>query len=230
MKVIPPPAQDFDIYVARPETVFTEREDEPLEALYAQGFLPYSGTKDLQDVFYSARSARVVLPQFDLTSENRRIAKKFDGTFTIERVPYPAFTPDETFYSFCLKYFAEKHGVGAMPHARLETILGSGLLTTVAIYRDQDSIVAYVLEVEDGSMGHYWFSFYDLSLAKQSLGLWLMLDCTRGAKAKGLKHYYLGTVYGEQALYKTNFSPLEWWDGSAWSADIKLLRERGRQD
>jgi arginyl-tRNA--protein-N-Asp/Glu arginylyltransferase len=57
-----------------------------------------------------------------------------------------------------------------------------------------------------------------------------MLDCIRSAKAAGLKHYYLGTVYGEKALYKTNFEPLEWWDGKSWSKDIALLKELSRRE
>src|SRR5437870_4904348 len=79
-------------------------------------------------------------------------------------------------------------------------------------------------------MPHYWYSFYDLALAKQSLGLWLMLDAVRDAQERGLTHYYLGTVYGEKALYKTNSEPLEWWDGKQWQSDVALLKERGRSD
>ena len=73
-------------------------------------------------------------------------------------------------------------------------------------------------------MAHYWFSFYDLAYARQSLGLWLMLDCIRDAEQRGLKNYYLGTVYGPNALYKTNFAPLEWWGEAGWSRDIQLLK------
>jgi arginyl-tRNA--protein-N-Asp/Glu arginylyltransferase len=231
MKIIAPPAADFSSYIARPETIFIEREDEPLATLYSQGFLPYSSTENLHNVFYSARSARIALPELALTSENRRIARKFDGQFSKERAPLPGFNADEAFYSFCLDYFAAKHGADAMPRARLKTILSAGLITAVATYRNaEDAVVAYVLEVAEGAMAHYWFSFYDLVLAKQSLGLWLMLDCARDAQARGLAHYYLGTVYGHKALYKTNFEPLEWWSGSAWSRDIVLLKDLSRSE
>ena len=121
-----------------------------------------------------------------------------------------------------------------MPRERLEYIVHSGLITNIIIYRDALKPIAYVLEIGDtaqsNSFGHYWFSFYDLSYAKQSLGLWLILDALRSAKKDGREYYYLGTVYGEKALYKTNFEPLEWWDGEQWNTDIKLLKERGRTD
>jgi len=229
MRNIPTPKQDFATYIARPDTVFVAREQEPLQQLYALGYLPYSGTKNLCDVFYSARSARVPLPEFELTSENRRIAKKFDGQFTKERVEY--FVPDEAFYDFCTAYFAQKHGERAMPRERLETIMRGTPAIKTTVYRSlSGQVVAYVLEVEDGAMSHYWFSFYDLAYAKQSLGLWLILDALRDAKARGLMYCYLGTVYGDKTLYKTNFKPLQWWDGEQWSSDIALLKEYARTE
>lgn len=231
MKHIPHPRLDFDTYVLRPETQCILREpNDSLEQLYAAGYLPYSGAKGLQNIFYDARSARVVLKAFEATSENRRISKKFDGVFERMRVPLAEFNADEAFYIFCVEYFAQKHGEHAMPRARLETILHSGLVTDVLVYKNAGKTVAYVLEVNSGSMGHYWFSFYDLAYAAQSLGLWLMLDCVRTAKEAGLTHYYLGTVYGSKALYKTNFEPMEWWDGGAWNSDLKLLKELSRSE
>jgi arginyl-tRNA--protein-N-Asp/Glu arginylyltransferase len=230
MKTISTPHKDFDIYIARPDTQWLLREGEPLAEIYAGGYLPYSGAKDSKDIFYSGRSARVVLSEFALTSENRRIAKRFDGVFQKAVVPFSEFKPDEHFWDLSLTYFAQKHGANAMPRARIEALFAAGIITCVITYSQGTDIVAYVLEVEDGPMGHFWYSFYDITYARQSLGMWLMLDCVRDAKERGLTHYYLGTVYGEKALYKTNFQPLEWWDGTTWSHDQKLLRERGRSE
>ena len=198
--------------------------------LYALGYLPYSGSRGASDTLYMSRSARVLLQKLHTTSENRRIAKKFDGRFTKESVSLETFDVGEAFMTFCLNYFAQKHGADAMPRERLEFILHNSFISHIVVYKNNDVPIAYVFEMRDGSAGHYWYSFYDLSLAQQSLGLWLMFDCVRDAKERGLAYYYLGTVYGEKALYKTNFEPLEWWDGGKWSTDIKLLRERGHTD
>lgn len=225
------PQQDFNVYIARPETIWIEQEPgDQLAFIYESGHLPYSGADGLQGIFYSARSARITLKEFQLSSENRRIAKKFDGHFTKEKVA--DFKPDEAFYEFSTNYFAEKHGTHSMPTRRLETIMESGLISNTTIYRSirDESIVAYVLEVRSGTMGHYWFSFYDLQFARQSLGLWLMLDSIRDAKADGLIYYYLGTVYGEKALYKMNFEPVEWWNGSSWQHDTAALKKLARKD
>jgi arginine-tRNA-protein transferase len=208
----------------------TREPGDSLAEAYEKGYLPYTGSPHAPDTLYMARSARVDLAHFKLTSENRRIAKKFDGQFTKERIARKDFTPDAAFYDFCITYFAARHGEKAMPRSRLEFIMASPFITHIARYTQGDKLVGYVLLMHEGSAEHYWFSFYDLELARQSLGLWLMLDCIRDAKTAGLAQYYVGTVYGEKALYKTNFEPLEWWDGMYWNTDVKLLREHGRSD
>ncbi|MES2203260.1 MAG: GNAT family N-acetyltransferase [Patescibacteria group bacterium] len=225
MKHIAEPARDFAMYVP-PGIEYIKREPaDSAAAVYGSGYLPYSGTKNLLNVFYRARSARVVVPQFILTSENRRIAKKFDGIFSTSHIKGP---PPREATEFCLSYFKERHGIDAMPRERLEIVFAQ--VTNTTIYRSKDMVVAYVVSIEDGECGHYWYSFYDTAYARQSLGMWLMLDCIRDAQARGLRHYYLGTVYGEKALYKTNFAPLEWWDGTEWSGDVAALKERARLD
>jgi arginyl-tRNA--protein-N-Asp/Glu arginylyltransferase len=201
-----------------------------LAELYGLGYLPYSGARDIEHTLYMARSARVLLKKFCMTSENRRIAKKFDGRFTKERVPIGQFNADEDFYAFCLAYFAERHGSRAMPRERLDFIMRSPFISHIIVYSQAGAIIGYAFELREGDSAHYWYSFYDLSFVRESLGLWLMLDCVRDAAEAGLEYYYLGTLYGEKALYKTNFEPLEWWSGQAWESDIKRLRERSRSD
>jgi len=210
---------------------FAVREaEDSLGNLYARGFLPYSGTLDIRDTFYMARSARLTLASLTLTSENRRIAKKHDGKFTKERIPVSEFdSRDESFLSFCLEYFKARHG-NAMPRERLEFILSLKLISHIVVYKKDDTVIGYVFEVSDTQMTHFWYSFYDLSYLKQSLGLWLMLDSIRDSKEAGREHFYLGTAYGEKGLYKTNFEPLEFWDGETWNPDIKTLKELCRRD
>lgn len=202
-----------------------------LAEVYARGFLPYSGVQDTRNIFYFARNARVLLPEWKMSSENRRIAKKFDGQFTKTRTPFSEFTITEEFIEFWLSYFKLRHNPGMMPRERLELILSFGLISTVISYQDKSgNAVGYVLEVESEGMRHYWYSAYEMSLVRQSLGLWLMGDCVKDAHEAGLTHYYLGTVYGAKALYKTNFEPIEWWDGASWNTDMALLKKRAQTD
>lgn len=222
--------QNYDTYTFGYAQYAQREGGEPLAFIYENGYLPYSGSPNVQDIFYMARSARVPLPEWRMTSENRRIAKKFNGAFEKKRIARAEFVADEDFYGLCLGYFSTLHGERAMPRTRLEHILSCGLVSDVIEYRREGKPVAYVLEVSENGIRHYWFSFYSPEFAKQSLGLWLMQDGVRDAKEAGAAHYYLGTVYGERALYKTNFEPLQWWNGSEWSADVGRLKERGRTD
>lgn len=211
---------------------YVERDvGDKLEDIYAQGYLPYSGTPYKKDIFYMARSARIDVRLFALNSENRRIAKRFDEKFTRRVIPYSTFDfKDKDFLAFCLAYFSKRHGKGAMTKKRLEHILASELITHIVEYREGEEIRAYVFELQEGGMAHFWFSFYDLALTNQSLGMWLMIDCVRKAQEKHKEYYYLGTVYAEKALYKTNFDALEYWNGAEWARDIKKLKERSRSD
>ncbi len=207
------------------------QKGDKLSDIYNLGYLPYSGSRDVKDTFYMARSARVPLDSFALSSENRRVAKKFDDHFERSSAPIDKFDArDKTFISFCAEYFAKRHGPEVMPLERLRTILNSGLISQIVSYRDKDKLVAHVFEVTDGKMTHFWFSFYDLALAHQSLGMWLMLDSARQARTRGAKHFYIGTVYGQKALYKTAFKNIEYWDGNEWVADIKKIKQLGRKD
>jgi arginyl-tRNA--protein-N-Asp/Glu arginylyltransferase len=175
-----------------------------------------------------ARGARVLLHDFSYTSENRRVAKRFENMFTVERI-VPA-SVGEDIRTLFLTYFAERHGSRVMPPARLDAILATPLPLEVVTYKKDGELTAAVLEIGDKTFGHIYYSAYALSLIRQSLGMWLMLDVARQAKEAGRTHYYLGTVYGEKALYKANLEPLEFWDGTAWNTDVTQLRALARAE
>jgi len=202
-----------------------------LSEIYASGYLPYSGSFEVENIFYMARSARVPLADFSLSSENRRVARKFDGKFHRVVKPIKEFDiRDKDFLSFCVDYFAKRHGPKVMPLERLRVILDSGIISHIVSYQEEGRPVAYVFECSDKHMTHFWFSFYDLNLIRQSLGMWLMLDSVKFAKKREAEHLYVGTVYGEKALYKTAFKNLEYWDGGSWVADIKKLKALSGSD
>jgi len=147
-----------------------EKEDS-LADIYAQGYLPYSDTKVAKDIFYMARSARIYLSRFKLNSENRRITKRFYGLFTCEVTPFPEFSyVDDNFLTFCLEYFSKRHGPKVMSKDRLRCILKSDLVSHITTYKKGKEVVAYIFEVEDEKMTHYWFSFYDLQFVSRRCG------------------------------------------------------------
>lgn len=206
---------------------------EPGEAvapIYAAGFLPSSSDPAVYNEFYMARSIRVPLSAFSPTSENRRILKKFDGQFDTDQLDRNALKHSEPFKNCFLSYFADRHGQSVMSRERLEGILDTDLPLQGIRYSRNGTPVAYVLEVQEGDMTHYWFSCYDTSYAGSSLGMWLMLDAVRRAKDAGMDYLYLGTAYGEKGRYKMNITPLEYWNGTTWDTDMKRLKELVNKD
>lgn len=205
--------------------------NELLDPIWEQGFLTYTGNwrSELQHLFYMTRSVRVDLRAFELSSENRRIRRKFeDMPFTVTEYPALHFLENQAMIAFCLSNFKAAH---AMPEARLKRVLQCEPEATVVEYKDEVGVPrAYIIEIKGKEASHHYYDFYDQTLADRSFGMWLMLDRTDNAKKAGKKYYYLGTLYGEGALYKANFSPLEFWTGNGWSADTKALKQLARSD
>lgn len=200
--------------------------------LYTRGYLPYSGTRDAKGLFYMCRSGRIHLPSFELDSESRRVAKKFES-FTRETIPFKDFPVNTAWKQFWLDYFARAHGPSVMSAERLDFILDFDVISHVGIYRDAEGKpCGYSLEVATNTMAHDWFHAWGPELDKSSFGMYVLLDIGRAAKARGATHYYCGTVYGDSngASYKTNLPGLEYWNGKEWSRDVKQLKSRLKTD
>jgi arginyl-tRNA--protein-N-Asp/Glu arginylyltransferase len=200
-----------------------ERAD-ALADIYRAGFLPHSADPEVRDLFYMARSVRVPLADFKETSENRRILKKFEGAFSRTMLSSEELAADPAFLPCFQHYFESRHGERVMSTARAEGILASPHPLRAVRYEKDGTLAGYVLEIADEGFAHYWYSCYDDAYTGTSFGMWLMLDAIARAKEDGRAHIYLGTAYGAKGRYKTNFDPLEFWDGSEWVRDLKRLK------
>lgn len=199
-----------------------ESADTP-EALYSGGFLPRSQDPQEQRLFYMCRSVRVPTATWEPSSENRRILKKFDGKFTSTILRRETLIEDTDLADCFLGYFARQHGDNVMSPERLRSIVTTPLPLQVTRYENDGTPVAYVFEIISDTLTHYWYSCWTEAYSDTSIGMWIMVDVVRRAQANGRTHAYLGTAYGAKGKYKTNLSPLEFWDGSTWSADDERL-------
>ena len=203
-----------------------------LHEMYARGYLPYSGSPESRGLFYMARSGRIHLPEFELDSECRRVAKKFDGKFIRKSILLADFKITDEFIHFWLDYFARAHGASVVPRERLMHWLNFGIISHIGVYSDKSGkVAAYTLEVSDETMTHDWYQSWAQEYDRSSLGMWLLIDIARAAKKRGASYYYPGTVYSENS-YKTNFPSLEFWNGGEWVGDAnnKRLNERTKTD
>lgn len=221
---------DYDNYNF-PYQVYALKEDgDSYEELYEGGLLP---TRIDNRLFYMARSLRVNLERFELSSENRRIKKKA-SYLEMELVPLADFDYDYPIGKLAKDFYDERFGKGTMSAQKVKWLFNEGAMTHVAVYRDNSvgsgagdsngAIFGYCLCVVTDKLIHYAYPFYDLSYFKKNAGMAMMLSITEYAKDKGLSHLYLGTIYTESSLYKLQISGSEYYVGFGWSEDIEQLK------
>ena len=190
---------------------------------FSRGFLP-SGPE--LHKFYLTRSGRVRLPSFEPSSENRRILRKgaaFQGTL----LPKEAFELTESRETFVLDYADQRFGAGVMDRQRLHRLWASPVISHVLVYTDSETAAEVglcFLYAAEPSMVFYYFAFYDLNHPLRSLGGFMMTDAIRRFQEQGRDYLYQGTVYSKSALYKTQFSGFEFFNGYRWSADVDELK------
>lgn len=224
----------YGVYAILENLKNSKELDTELGEIYNNGFLPYSGSADLQNHFYLCRSLRVNLAKWKLNSENKRIQKKqslklnkkvFKSFKDLEKKEY------EEIFSFYLNYFKNIHGEKIMPHKRLEFIFMQKFVNRIVTYRnDGGKLIGSILMIEGNKNLHFWFSAYDESVEKTGFGLWMMLDEIEESIKRKINYFYLGTCYGEKAKYKLNFEALEFFDGAQWNSNLKELKERIKMD
>lgn len=208
---------------------------EELESIYNQGFLPYSSNITLQrEIFYLARSLRVNLAQFEDSSENRRVDRKIEPlSISFELIPKNTIDiNDLSFLDFCLSYAQERFSNNAMNEARFKYILGRETGTHWLVFKREEKVLAYVLLAIHGKAIHYWYAFFDATyLEEYPLGKWIMWRSIKWAKENNYDYVYLGTCYGNSALYKTrDFKGLSFFDGYGWNNSINTLKELCKTD
>jgi arginine-tRNA-protein transferase len=201
------------------------------QKLLSKGFLPYTGDKlDKKDVYYLARSLRIHLDPLELSSENRRILRKFEPSgVKVQLHPASEFNWKEEDTHFCLTYANERFST-SFSATRLDRIRQHQHLTHyLEIHIDGKRKALIFLHC--GSEGwHYWFAFFYLD-TKRPLGKFAMLRSAQLADEQGLSHLYIGTCYGAHSLYKVrDFKSISFFTGSEWSTDKKKLKAWCKSD
>lgn len=214
-------APDYEHYIF-PYAIwgFPEAGETPA-TFFESGFLP--STREL-DRFYLARQIRVRLKDFQASSENRRILRKGTGvTWRLQK--REEFTLTEERQAFCKKYADARFGAEVMSEERLRTLFSAPVASHIMVFQEGETEVGYVvLYLERPRVAFYYYSFYDLSLFEKNLGLFLMTSAVQHFSTDGFDHLYLGTCYSERALYKTQFSGFEFFNGFSWSTNLGELK------
>src|SRR5688500_4955586 len=177
---------------------FPESGESPAD-FFEAGFLP--STREL-DRFYLARQIRVRLSDFQPSSENRRILRK-GASLKWTLLPREEFQLTDERHAFCKTYADARFGNEIMYDARLTSLFTSPVATHIMLFQKTETQreVGYVfLYLEHPHLTFYYYSFYDLTWFKRSLGLFLMTSAVQHFAKDRFDQLYLGTCYSERAL------------------------------
>lgn len=221
---------DYSTYTFSYAIYSVKETQTELPDIYNKGFLPYTSNPSIEpEVYYLCRSLRVDLERFEDSSENRRVNRKVEElNVQLDLLPKTEFDCDHpAFLHFCLDYAADRFSNSAMNENRFRYILNRESASHLFRFQSEGRLLGYVLAVIEGKMLHYWYAFFDTQfMESHSIGKWMMWRVIRWAKDQGLAHVYLGTCYGKHSLYKVrDHKGLEFFDGSGWNADMKLLKD-----
>jgi leucyl-tRNA---protein transferase len=197
--------------------------------LFASGFLPASRQLDR---FYLCRHVRIRLDRYRATSENRRILRKGIGIrFEVRTRAQFEFTPDRR---QAWKHYADiKFGKEVMPLERLDNLMSSPIITHLLVFTDAaggGEIGHVMMFLEPPRTAYYYYAFYDLNYYERNLGMFMMTSAVEHMAASGYQYLYLGTVYSNNALYKTQFEGAELFNGFEWTPDLRQLKHLLRRD
>lgn len=203
-----------------PYSIYALRKEDPIDGMYEAGFIP---TRIRKDLYYLARGSRIDLGVFEPSSENRRVKRKVED-LSIELVSLKKFDYDYTIGKLAKDFYDAKFGKGTMSAQKMKWIFTSGAYTHVFVYSLDGKIVGYCPLICNGTLIHYAYPFYDLSIENPNMGMGMMLSAIEHAKETRRKYVYLGTVYTETSLYKTQFKGFQYFTGWKWSSDVKALK------
>jgi len=196
------------------------------------------------------RSVRINLDKFELSSENRRVMRKTEGVqLNIITLPHPDY--DWHIHKLGVDFYTKKFGEKTFSANKIKELLTSpdsnfNLLfkyrhceeqgdAAIPLITEKNGIaspsvrndnvpVGYCICYQNNELVHYGYPFYDLKTNINNLGIGMMTKAIMWAKEAGKKYIYLGSAQNPAAIYKTQFTGFEWFDGNNWQTDIKKLK------
>jgi hypothetical protein len=197
--------------------------------LFHAGFLPSSRNLDR---FYLCRQVRVDLTRFKPSSENRRILRKGEG-IEVKLVARDKFDYTPECRLFFKTYADIKFGNDVMSYERLDLLFHSPIISHVLVFTDSGSrreVGTATLFLQGRELAFYYYAFYDLNYYRRNLGMFMMTSAAEFFTGREFRYLYLGSCYTQNALYKTQFTGAEFFNGFRWSDDLKELKFLLRRD
>lgn len=214
-------------YLAWKTQTITDFSEPHVTAQYNNGFVFTRVGKGAMD---QTRSLRINLSQFELSSENRRILRKTENlVLNIEPLPYATYSWE--IGKLGKDFYDTKFGDGTFSANKIKELItdtAKSNFNALLTYSIPEGTVGYCIAYQNSDILHYCYPFYQLLPTSYklppNLGLGMMLKAILWAKEQGKKYVYLGSFQRPTDTYKLQFTGVEWWNGSEWSADSEKLK------
>lgn len=216
----------INTYSSTGYVVINDQDPQVIIELYEKGFL---ATRIQKGHFIKTRSVRVNLTKFTLSSENKRILKKFDLNIKFKELPT---TFDKEMFFMAKNFYDRKFGKDTMSAYKIKEIITSqtnfNLVLTFCSKNDNQNLgFCFCKEVKynNTSILHYAYPFY--SITHNNLGIYMMTSTIKLLKEMNYLYIYLGSCTNPKCRYKLQFKGLEWFDteSNTWNEDIKKLKK-----
>ena len=202
--------------------IVTDFSTENIEKMYDAG---YVFTRVGKGVMNKTRSFRIELSKFEMTSENRRVAKKSENiSLRTATIPYEKY--DWGIGKLAKDFYESRDAVfSANKIKEMLTDSVKSNFNKILVYTEEKKSIGYVICFETKNISHYSFPFYIDNPGEPSRGLGMMIIAIERAKELGKKYIYLGSLQRPNDTYKLQFRGGEWFDGEKWQTDIEPLKE-----
>ncbi len=210
-------------YLSWDEKTITDFSDSNINAMYEHGFV---FTRLNRGHMTQTRSVRVDLDKFELSSENRRVLKKTEN-IRLENVPLPHPNYNWHIHKLGYDFYSNKFGPKTFSANKIKELITDkkSNFNSLLLYSLEEKPIGYCICFENSDWFHYGYPFYDLKTVINNLGIGMMTKAIIQAKENGKKFICLGSARNSAAIYKLQFSGVEWFDGKKWSADLEELKK-----
>ncbi|GIW57059.1 MAG: hypothetical protein KatS3mg083_004 [Candidatus Dojkabacteria bacterium] len=203
-------------------------DSQALVEAYEQGFVM---TRVNIGHIEKVRSIRVNLDEFSLSSENKRILKKFKHKLIVESIPLKQY--DWRIHKIGKDFYEKKFGKDVFSANKIKEILTTRFNFNILLkYQDTEEPDGFCIglqaEYEGIKILHYAYPFYKLEKANSNFGMFMMTLAVTYFQELGYKYIYLGSCHDQKAKYKLQFRGIEWFDEKAnhWKTDLYELKNR----
>lgn len=199
---------------------------EEISESYSDGFVFVRNGIGLME---KVRSIRIDLDKFELSSENRRILRKYDHKIELVNLPYENYVWE--IHKMGKDFYDTRFGKDTFSANKIKEIFTEkSNFNFVFKFTSQEKIDGYCICYwnEEGKFLHYAYPFYSLGLIDSSFGIFMMTKAIEFCKKNFMKYIYLGSAHDEKSKYKIQFKGLEWYDEKTnqWSEDENALKSR----